>query len=634
MKRGIYIVFLFLLLVAVAALYLHHNESKYNDAINGVIQLSNVDFEKNDKAYLDGQWELYYDKLLTPSEIVKEKISPDGYMLVPGEWKHKDSSNIELATLRVKVVLDKKYSSLALKLPVIGCSYRVWCDNQLIANVGNIDVEKQSVQVEKHPAKTAVFVQPSEEFFITINIGNIKDVSYSGVRHSIEIGSLESLMTKTNFLYNFESFIIGCIFIIGVYHVIFFLMIKENKSVLYYSIICFAIAARTFLSSDFCYHMLLPYLSRDIILKAFNVSSDVALIGAILFFGNIFEKENHEIISKIFIFFFSMFCILESIILSTHLATIVNIVNIFCILYIIIVILKAYRYKRKGSRIILYASIISFVFISLDILYALFDNFYIRVFEYYNFSTIGVFVYILFQAYMLAIDLLESYNMKEKLLEENNKINLELKKVNTNLESMVDERTQELEKTMKEIRKAYKKIEILSKKDPLTGISNRRDFLESVRKSYGHSNKSFAIVMIDIDNFKSINDVFGHNFGDRVLKRIATILANEVSICARWGGEEFIFCIDENARSSIYARIEQIRNAIKEETFYFKSQPIKITSTFGICEHGTWKDIYDCINKADEAMYYGKRNGKDKIVFYNDYTDVKIFHDRCDIDIR
>lgn len=631
MKKAMYIVFLFLLLVAVAALYLNHNESKYNEATNGFIKLSNIDFEKNEKAYLDGQWELYFGKLLTPNEIMKEKILPDGYVIVPGEWQNKSFSHIEWTTIRVKVALNKKYPYIVLKLPVMGCSYKLWCDEELVASIGNMDIDKGSLQVEKNPAQIAVFKPPAKEFFITINIENIKNISYSGVRNSIEIGSFEGVITKENSLYNFESFIIGCIFIIGVYHVIIFLMIKEKKFLLYNSMICFSIALRTFLGSDFCYRLLLPYLSRDLILKAYNVSSDVAFIGAILFFGSIFKEENYEKISKVFIILFSVFIVLESFILDVKLANVVNIVNVFCVMYIIIIILKAYRNNRKGSRIIMFGSILSFVFISLEIIYAIFDNLYKRVFQHYSFSTIAVFIYILFQAYVLAKDLLETYNMKEKLIEENNKMNVELKKVNENLELMVDERTHELEKTMKEIKKAYRKIEILSKKDPLTGILNRRGFLEKVENLYGYNNKSFTIVIIDIDNFKSVNDLYGHNFGDRVLKEIAKILSSKTSLCARWGGEEFIFCLDENDRRLTYAEIEEIRNEIKKEAFYFKNQPVKITSTFGVCTYTTWKDIYDCINKADKAMYSGKRNGKDKIVFFDDYDSP---YESFDINIR
>ena len=92
---------------------------------------------------------------------------------------------------------------------------------------------------------------------------------------------------------------------------------------------------------------------------------------------------------------------------------------------------------------------------------------------------------------------------------------------------------------------AYKKLDQLARKDPLTGLSNRRDFLEKVNDEkirFERDNKEFAFVLSDIDNFKSFNDKYGHDCGDFVLKKVSEVFSNIIrkqDSVGRWGGEEF-----------------------------------------------------------------------------------------------
>lgn len=177
---------------------------------------------------------------------------------------------------------------------------------------------------------------------------------------------------------------------------------------------------------------------------------------------------------------------------------------------------------------------------------------------------------------------------------------------------------QQIEKQKEELSRAYEKLDLISRKDPLTQLSNRRDFLEKFQYEihrFERNGKPFSVVLGDIDDFKSVNDNYGHDCGDFVLVNMAKILKSSVrkqDVVGRWGGEEFILLLPEALLAGGKKAAEGIRKKIENETFFFKQQkiPLSITITFGVSEFNGTTDIDGCIKKADEALYAGKRKGK------------------------
>ncbi len=165
-----------------------------------------------------------------------------------------------------------------------------------------------------------------------------------------------------------------------------------------------------------------------------------------------------------------------------------------------------------------------------------------------------------------------------------------------------------------------RKLNTLTKKvntDYLTGLVNRR-FLEEKFNEKGFLKNSY-IVIADIDFFKNVNDTYGHNAGDTVLKKLATMYNShfrDTDIICRWGGEEFIFIIKRINESSIDYKLESLRSKIEKHTFKHKNDKIKITVSFGVCTVDSDIDVDKNIEYADEALYHAKENGRNKIVFY------------------
>lgn len=156
--------------------------------------------------------------------------------------------------------------------------------------------------------------------------------------------------------------------------------------------------------------------------------------------------------------------------------------------------------------------------------------------------------------------------------------------------------------------------------DPLTGLENRRgilEFLESERGRIKRGGKASGIILSDIDNFKSINDTYGHDAGDLILKNISNIMKNTIRIndhVARWGGEEFLFVLPEVSVTECRIVAEKIRAEIESYASKFNSIDIKTTITAGLSEFNIDNDIDQSIKIADKALYKGKKEGKNRVI--------------------
>lgn len=152
--------------------------------------------------------------------------------------------------------------------------------------------------------------------------------------------------------------------------------------------------------------------------------------------------------------------------------------------------------------------------------------------------------------------------------------------------------------------------------DTLTKLWTRTHLLTTYKELIvGHI--PIIIVLCDIDNFKHINDTYGHDCGDIILSGIAGIMTShckdDITIC-RWGGEEFVIMLPFYKMPDGIKLIEQIREAIAATTFTYQRHNLNVTMTFGMSHTCESKDINELIRLADKRMYYGKRCGKNIVV--------------------
>ncbi len=157
--------------------------------------------------------------------------------------------------------------------------------------------------------------------------------------------------------------------------------------------------------------------------------------------------------------------------------------------------------------------------------------------------------------------------------------------------------------------------------DPLTGLYNRRtgrQFLDILWDNARENRDSVALVMCDIDLFKKVNDTYGHDVGDEVLKKVASIMkevcnreANAFAV--RWGGEEFLLGFMLSGPNTV-KRVAEIQEKIRMTRFQAGEKSFGVTMTFGVATASWQEQIHDVVAKADDNLYKGKEAGRDRII--------------------
>lgn len=160
--------------------------------------------------------------------------------------------------------------------------------------------------------------------------------------------------------------------------------------------------------------------------------------------------------------------------------------------------------------------------------------------------------------------------------------------------------------------------------DPLTKLFNRREILTRLEHEinrFERNGKVFSVLLGDLDYFKKINDSYGHHFGDEVLIRISEVFLEAIrkqDTVARWGGEEFLFLLPETDDEGARVLAEKLLAAIESTHFEVNDERINVSMTFGSCCYKSHESIEVFIDKADQALYAGKNNGRKQVVVWQD----------------
>ena len=175
------------------------------------------------------------------------------------------------------------------------------------------------------------------------------------------------------------------------------------------------------------------------------------------------------------------------------------------------------------------------------------------------------------------------------------------------------------ENQMISLEQLNRQLYVDAQEDALTSLLNRRGFLPLVEKLMSEESEgTFCIAFCDLDNFKHVNDRFGHDGGDEVLKNVTLMIKDELPGCdiCRWGGEEFVILMKGYDMECARLKAESLRNRIEKQPTLFYGKPIYITTTIGLEEKSpVYSGPEEIIKKADARMYYGKQHGKNILVF-------------------
>lgn len=164
----------------------------------------------------------------------------------------------------------------------------------------------------------------------------------------------------------------------------------------------------------------------------------------------------------------------------------------------------------------------------------------------------------------------------------------------------------------------------LAMRDGLTELFNRRIFDETLAQKVKCSDmRPISLLIIDLDNFKQVNDTFGHQAGDQVLKTVARILKESCrgdDLVARFGGEEFAIILSQTKADTAHAIAQRIRNRLAKTVFTFDDRQLQMTASIGLatCNGGSSIFTSNLVKQADRALYEAKRTGKNRVCVFPD----------------
>jgi two-component system, NtrC family, sensor kinase len=467
-------------------------------AVNGVLDLRDWDFEKDGIVNLDGEWEFYWGENLLGDEILA-KHEVKSLIKVPGYWnglsiKKSDGSQetisgIGYATYRLKV-LHLKGTQFAVRLP--GSISKIFVNRILLKEV-------PSSREDNDRSITYLTLPQSEgEYEFVLQIFNFENYR-GGIGESLEFGKQESIDQTKSLNIGSELFVLGVIFIMGFYHISLYFLRREEKSTIYFGIICLIITMRSLTTGERYLHTLFPNISFETSFRIEYLSFNLFVPFLFEYISIIFNNNINKILKNITSYLYLFICIVIlffSPLTFLKYTDLLQIILLISILIIVYTLFKSFLNKMKGSGIFLLGISIATLFIINDIL----NNFYII--QTKRLGPVGLIFFIFSQSYLLS-------SRFSKAFQDVAELSHTLKSSNHELELTKERATRaylELEASQKQLVQSDKMITLGTMlagvaheiNTPLAAIkANSENILESLRGLILKLNPSLSHLTLD-----------------------------------------------------------------------------------------------------------------------------------------
>jgi diguanylate cyclase (GGDEF)-like protein len=188
------------------------------------------------------------------------------------------------------------------------------------------------------------------------------------------------------------------------------------------------------------------------------------------------------------------------------------------------------------------------------------------------------------------------------------------------IEHQLEAAVRENKRSKTQLVEMSRSLELTTRVDIMSGLANRRDILGKIEQEFSRAlrhQRTFSVILADIDDFKRVNDSYGFNVGDEALVEIANVLKSclrSEDVCARWGGEEFLLLLPETTIEGAESVAQKICQSVAMTEFRVNKPGIRVTISLGVCEYSLEQSTFDCIARAEQALLKAKQSGKNQYI--------------------
>lgn len=455
MNKKTYIMVISLLLLIIATLCFKlsfKNKTSTITAKNGYLDLSQYSLSENKILKLDGEWELYYNKLYTPEDFNSNNINNVQYFKIPSNLKGTIINGTKLShygymTLRLKIKLNSNDVNkfLGIKTQNLLTASKIWVNGDLTDYYGVVGKNEEEYRPIFKPT-ISIFEPKSQYIDIVIQAANFREPA--SMIKSIYIGTKNEVLLEENVQLGIDLFLFGSILIMSLYHLALFSIRRKDKSTLYFGLFALAIAVRSLFMGERIAVQIFPNMPFEVLSKTAAISYYLALPLFLMFFKELFNEISDRVISisKYVAIIMTLLCLVTTNKIYDKLAIPSQIYSMLICLYILYKLIKFLINKRENAFEMFLGALIVIMAFLCDVLD--YDGYLSIRFA----MPVGVFLFIFIQSYILAKYFTRALTLSESLASENAKMYNEIKEMNEELEDKVEQRTVQLSNSRKALK--------------------------------------------------------------------------------------------------------------------------------------------------------------------------------------
>ncbi len=403
-----------------------------SQAVEGSIDLTNWNVEKQVSIELKGRWEFYWKQLLEPTDFLPTTSPvPLTYMSLPGFWSQQKIAGKNLpkhgfATYRLLIRLPEEIPPLALKLLDVRSAYKLWINGEFKTEVGKVGVDRNKT-VPCHNIRFIDIPHTAKTIEVILQVAGFHH-RLNGVADQIILGSKHELLRKQKITSGLILFVVGSLFIMGMYHFVLFVLRPGDFSTIYFGIIClvFGIWETAMNPEERFMAVLFPTITWERLYQIDYLSFCLSVPAFIMFFHSLFPRESSPIVLKGFqvtALAFIVMVIMTPGHISIYTVPFYQLITLISVLYMVYLLARAARKKRDGSYFLLSGFSIFVLVVINDILY---DN---RIIHTGFLTPWAIFILIISHSFVISMRFSKAFAAVEKLSQELESKNIALSRL-------------------------------------------------------------------------------------------------------------------------------------------------------------------------------------------------------------